>query len=157
MKKFLLALALCIWSGRAWAASSVSILPYFGLSNISTATLEFIPVYPGVGSSLQVGLFVVNNSTKAWTLNMKADPFILDESTITLPYGEVTYRIFSSSSSDLNYYYFLPISSTTVYWATPSEYNTKGTTVTLIINISPERGVTTIGHYRSKLYVETGL
>lgn len=132
---------------NARAASTMTVLPH-------SRSIDFINTVSSVSSSVNFSVFVVANETKAWNINMKYDQFKLDGSTAVIPAGSVSYTVLRSPCDDA-FSYFMPWSWTTVYTATTTEFNTKGTTVTINVNVNPGREVKP-GVYRSNLSIELG-
>jgi len=118
------------------------------------ATLDFVDIKPGEGSSIQVGLYVVASGTIPWNINAKYDYFKLDGSTAVIPYSDATYTILKTPCDEL-VSRPIPWNLETIYTSSATEFTTKGTTVTISINVNPEKGIRP-GKYRSSLHVELG-
>jgi hypothetical protein len=143
---FFMSIVLCI---NLRAAGSLTIQPTYW------ATLDFVDIHAGEGSSIQFNAYVVASGTKAWAINAKYDYFKIEASTgDIIPVGSATYRILKNPCES-DFSYILPFNWATIYSSSATEYTTNGTTVTISINLSPEKGIKT-GKYRSSLHVELG-
>lgn len=142
------------------AASTISILPDYGLNQISTRTLKFPEINPNQSSGYQFQAFVVANETMPWHINMKVDYFTLNGSTQIIPVWDVRYRVVYGGDGEKptginGPNYIAPWYFQTVYTSSSTEYVTKGTTITMNITLSPGKQQLT-GHYSSKLSLEIG-
>lgn len=149
MKNLIITLfCVMLLSITVYSAGTLTVMP------TTWQTLEFADVNPGNSSGIQIALFTTADGTIPWNINMKYDYFTLDHSTITLPYYTADYTILKTPCDDA-ITRPLPWNWATIYTSKTSEFSTRGTTVTVHINLAPDKNIKT-GIYRSNLHIELG-
>jgi hypothetical protein len=135
------------------ASSRIEILPDFGLNVTDTGSVKLPSIFPEESSSCGFGINVISSSSVTWDIVIFSMRFS-NVNNDMIPMESVTYRIDGGAGDHYptNMSAMLPIVPKTIYSSTNLEKITKGTLLTLTVNINPPRWQA-VGKYRSNITV----